>query len=139
MAHRLGARLGEELGAIRHRRRTAPAPAANQRETLCPLTRRRLYTLLVGSPAEVAINQLLYAKMPYDPAKDLVAVARVASAPLVLVVNARSPAHSVADLPAPDQGQGGTANYASSGTGGRSIWPANGSGWSPGRASPISR
>ncbi|AOB28867.1 MULTISPECIES: Bug family tripartite tricarboxylate transporter substrate binding protein [Bordetella] len=117
VARMLGARLGEELGqsVIVENRSGAGGNIGADAVARSPADG---YTLLVGSPAEVAINQLLYAKMPYDPAKDLVAVARVASAPLVLVVNARSPAHSVADLLAQIKAKGGTANYASSGTGG---------------------
>ena len=76
------------------------------------------YTLLVSSPAEVAINPFLYAKMPFDPAKDLIAVTKVATAPLVLVVNAKSPARSVAELVQYIKSRKGAANYASSGSGG---------------------
>ncbi|AZW14837.1 Bug family tripartite tricarboxylate transporter substrate binding protein [Bordetella bronchiseptica] len=117
VARMLGARLGEELGqsVIVENRSGAGGNIGADTVARSPADG---YTLLVGSPAEVAINPLLYAKMPYDPAKDLVAVARVASAPLVLVVNARSPAHSVADLLAQIKGKDGAANYASSGTGG---------------------
>jgi len=39
----------------------------------------------------VAINPSLYSKMPYDASKDLIPVSKVASAPLVLVVNSSSP------------------------------------------------
>lgn len=106
VARMLGARLGEELGqsVIVENRSGAGGNIGADTVARSPADG---YTLLVGSPAEVAINPLLYAKMPYDPAKDLVAVARVASAPLVLVVNARSPAHSVADLLAQIKGKDG--------------------------------
>jgi len=76
------------------------------------------YTLLLASPAEVAINQYLYASMPYDPAKDLAPVAKVASAPLVLVVNAQSPIDTLPALVKAMNARGTGANYASSGTGG---------------------
>lgn len=76
------------------------------------------HTLLLASPAEVAINQYLYASMPFDPVKDLAPVAKVASAPLVLVVQAKSPADSVQALVKNAKARGSAVNYASSGTGG---------------------
>ena len=56
------------------------------------------YTLLLSSPAEVAINPSLYSKMPYDASKDLIPVSKVASAPLVLVVNSSSPIKNMNEL-----------------------------------------
>ena len=56
------------------------------------------YTLLLASPAEIVINPHLYAHMPYDPAKDLTPVTKIAAAPLVLVVNPSVPAHTVGEL-----------------------------------------
>ena len=76
------------------------------------------YTLLMASPAEVSVNQFLYASMPFDPAKDLAPVAKVTSAPLVLVVNSTSPAKSVQDLVRIGKERANAVNYASSGTGG---------------------
>jgi tripartite-type tricarboxylate transporter receptor subunit TctC len=76
------------------------------------------HTLLLASPAEVTINQFLYASLPYDPARDLAPVAKVASAPLVLVVQSRSPADSVGALLRNIQSRPAGVNYASSGTGG---------------------
>jgi tripartite-type tricarboxylate transporter receptor subunit TctC len=75
------------------------------------------YTLLMASPAEVAINQFLYTEMPFDPEKDLVAVTKVASAPLALVVHPSIPATTVKELIAFLKANPGTP-YASSGTGG---------------------
>ena len=76
------------------------------------------YTLLLASPAEVAINPSLYSQMPYDSAIDLVPVAKVASAPLVLVVNSQSPIKSMQDLIQYIKLKNGAVNFASSGTGG---------------------
>ena len=47
------------------------------------------YTFLVADVGQVAINPWLYAKLPYDPAKDLVPVSLIATANLFLVANAR--------------------------------------------------
>ena len=76
------------------------------------------YTLLLASPAEIAINQYLHASMPFDAARDLAPVAKIATAPLVLVVNSRSPANTVQDLVQHIKGRKAGVNYASSGTGG---------------------
>jgi hypothetical protein len=44
------------------------------------------YTIGLGQTSNLAINPTLYAKLPYDPLKDLVPIVLVADAPLVLVV-----------------------------------------------------
>ncbi|NEX61114.1 tripartite tricarboxylate transporter substrate binding protein [Noviherbaspirillum galbum] len=46
------------------------------------------YTLLMGTVGTHAINQSLYAKLPYNPIKDFAPVTVVAAVPNVLVVNA---------------------------------------------------
>jgi tripartite-type tricarboxylate transporter receptor subunit TctC len=76
------------------------------------------YTVLLASPAEIVINPHLYAHMPYDPAKDLAPVTKIAAAPLVLVVNPSVPAHTVGELIQYIKSQKGGLSYASSGTGG---------------------
>ncbi|HWX47117.1 MAG TPA: tripartite tricarboxylate transporter substrate binding protein [Roseomonas sp.] len=75
------------------------------------------YTLLFAGSQTHAINVSLYQNLPYDPVKDFAPVARVASQPLVLVVNADLPVHSVADLVALAKARPGKLNYASSGIG----------------------
>jgi tripartite-type tricarboxylate transporter receptor subunit TctC len=76
------------------------------------------YTLLMASPAEVAINPFLYAHMPFDPAADLVPVSKAASAPLVLVVHPSVPAKTLPELIEFLKSRPEGTNYASSGTGG---------------------
>jgi tripartite-type tricarboxylate transporter receptor subunit TctC len=49
------------------------------------------YTLLLGQDSLIAINPHLYAKMPFDPLKDLVPVATVAANQFVLSVNPSLP------------------------------------------------
>ena len=49
------------------------------------------YTLLLGQDSLIAINPHLYAKMPFDPLKDLVPVATVAANQFVLAVNPSLP------------------------------------------------
>lgn len=45
------------------------------------------YTILLASSASLVLNPLLYRKLSYDPLRDLAPVARLASLPLVMVVN----------------------------------------------------
>ncbi|HWL83007.1 MAG TPA: tripartite tricarboxylate transporter substrate binding protein [Roseomonas sp.] len=75
------------------------------------------YTLLFAGSQTHAINISLYQNLPYHPVKDFAPVARVASQPLVLVVNADLPVKSVAELVALAKARPGRLNYASSGIG----------------------
>ena len=76
------------------------------------------YTLLLASPAEITINPYLYPQMPFDASRDFIPVARVASSPLVLVVNSKSTVKNMAELLQMIKTQGSKVNYASSGSGG---------------------
>ena len=76
------------------------------------------HTLLLASPAEVAINQFLYKSMPYDPETDLVPVTKAASAPLVLVVHPTVPSKTLPELVEWLKARPEGTPYASSGTGG---------------------
>ena len=76
------------------------------------------YTLLLASPAEVAINEFLYRSMPYKPETDLVPVTRAASGPLVLVVHPSVPANTLPELITWLKSRKEGTPYASSGTGG---------------------
>lgn len=75
------------------------------------------YTFVMGQTSNLAINPTLYAKLPYDPAKDLTPVTMVASAPLVIVVGADSPFRTLADVVAAAKAKPGSINYATSGNG----------------------
>lgn len=75
------------------------------------------YTLVLGQTSNLAINPTLYAKLPYNPEKDLTPIVEVASAPLVLVVAADSPYRTLADVVAAAKAKPESLNYASSGSG----------------------
>ncbi|MFC5610173.1 Bug family tripartite tricarboxylate transporter substrate binding protein [Variovorax soli] len=75
------------------------------------------YTLVMGQTSNVAINATLYAKLPYDPVKDLTPVALVATSPLVIVTGAGSPYKTLADVVKAAKEKPGSINYATSGNG----------------------
>ncbi|HEX2825162.1 MAG TPA: tripartite tricarboxylate transporter substrate binding protein [Burkholderiales bacterium] len=75
------------------------------------------YTIALGSGGEMAIGPNLTTKMPYDPTKDFIAVSRIGTAQLVLLVNPGVAAKSTAELVALAKAKPGTINFASSGTG----------------------
>ena len=74
------------------------------------------YTLLLGA-SSLAVNVSLYASLPFDPLKDLVAVAPVSNVPLVLTVNPRVPAKDAKEYVALARTRKGIITYASAGTG----------------------
>lgn len=75
------------------------------------------YTLLLTSPGPIVINPFLYKKLPFDPQKEFVPVALVASVPIVLIVNPNVEVRSVKELIALIQRENGKLVYASSGVG----------------------
>jgi tripartite-type tricarboxylate transporter receptor subunit TctC len=79
------------------------------------------YTLLMGTVGTHAINQALYAKMPYDTVKDFAPVTLAAAVPNVLVVNpAFADKHNITDVKSFIKylkANPGKTNMASSGNG----------------------
>ncbi|MBI5720834.1 MAG: tripartite tricarboxylate transporter substrate binding protein [Burkholderiales bacterium] len=76
------------------------------------------YTLFFGAAGPLAVNPALYAKMPFDPAKDFAPIGLVGSMALFLTVPADLPVKSLPDLIALSKARPGALNYASSGVGG---------------------
>jgi tripartite-type tricarboxylate transporter receptor subunit TctC len=74
------------------------------------------YTLLVHSAAQ-AYNPSIYPSLPYDTAKDFVAIAPLAGQPNVLVVAPAAGIQTVAELIAQAKQKPGQLNFASAGTG----------------------
>jgi tripartite-type tricarboxylate transporter receptor subunit TctC len=74
------------------------------------------YTLLASPPGPIAINQMLYKSMPYDP-YSLEPVVILATVPNVLVVRSEFPAKTMQELIAYGKANPGKITYASQGTG----------------------
>jgi tripartite-type tricarboxylate transporter receptor subunit TctC len=68
-------------------------------------------------PPQISINQFLYAKLSFDPEKDLIPVAQVARLPNILVVRKGFDVGSVKEFIAYAKANPGKLNYASSGNG----------------------
>lgn len=75
------------------------------------------YTIGLGQTSNLAINPTLYAKLPYNPVKDLTPVVLLASAPLVIVVPENSPFKSYADIAKAANSKPGQVTYGSPGNG----------------------
>jgi tripartite-type tricarboxylate transporter receptor subunit TctC len=75
------------------------------------------YTILMGTSTPLAINATLYKHLPYDPVKDFVPLALIATIPFVLVVNNDLPVHSVSELIAYAKAHPGELSYGSTGPG----------------------
>jgi tripartite-type tricarboxylate transporter receptor subunit TctC len=73
-------------------------------------------TILVTTNTH-AMNFAFYKKLPYDPIKDFDAVSLIATSPLVMAVNAQSPARTVAEFVAIAKSKPGTLAYGSTGVG----------------------
>ena len=72
------------------------------------------YTLLVGASGAMVINPAVYEKLSYDTMRDFKPVSELGSFPLILIVNAKSPFKSLADLVAYAKANPDKANYSSS-------------------------
>jgi tripartite-type tricarboxylate transporter receptor subunit TctC len=75
------------------------------------------YTVVLGTIGNIAIGPSLYAKMPYDPIKDLVPISLAADALNVLVVHPTLPARNVKELVALARARPGQLYFGSSGPG----------------------
>ncbi|WP_426954607.1 Bug family tripartite tricarboxylate transporter substrate binding protein [Muricoccus radiodurans] len=74
-------------------------------------------TFLVGTPGNMAINPAMTRNLPYDAARDFVAVTHILSFPQVLVVSPDLPVRTLPELTAYTRERPGRLNYASSGIG----------------------
>ena len=76
------------------------------------------YTLLLAASGPIVINPVLYAKVPYDPIKDLRPISQVLTFQYVLVVPTASSIKSIQDIVTQARNQPGKLSYGSTGIGG---------------------
>lgn len=111
----IGQRLGEIYGQqilVDNR----PGAGSNIAAELAAKTAPDGYTVFIGTVANT-INATLYARLPFDFARDFAPVALTTSAANILVVHPSVPAHSVAELIKLAKARPGQLNYASAGIG----------------------
>jgi tripartite-type tricarboxylate transporter receptor subunit TctC len=75
------------------------------------------YTIGMGQAANLAINPSLYAKMPFDPLKDLAPIVSIAEQPVVLVVRQDSQLKTLADFVQVAKARPGKVGIAQAGNG----------------------
>src|SRR4051812_1568148 len=115
VARVVGAKMAEGLGqqvVIDNR----PGASSNIATELVVRAPADGYTLLMGTIANT-INASLYAKLPFDFARDLTPIVAVAAVPNLLVVHPSLPVHSVKELIKFAQAKPGEILYGSSGNG----------------------
>jgi tripartite-type tricarboxylate transporter receptor subunit TctC len=76
------------------------------------------YTLFVGTAGNLAINQTLYSKVPFDIVKDFSALTQVVTVDMMLTVHPSLPVKTVKELVALAKAKKGDLNYGSTGIGG---------------------
>lgn len=75
------------------------------------------YTLLMGSAASISSAPAVYARLPYDPVRDLAPIIQVANQPNVLTAHPSVPARTLREFIALAKANPGKFNYGSSGIG----------------------
>jgi tripartite-type tricarboxylate transporter receptor subunit TctC len=75
------------------------------------------YTILSADNGTMVFNSALYAKLPYNPDKDLTPVTLMGKFPMILVVGPGSDAKDAKDFVAKAKAQPGRINYGSAGAG----------------------
>ena len=74
------------------------------------------YTLLVCSPAEIAVNHHVYPKVPYDPERDFAPISLITVTPLVIAAYPGLPVKDIRELVALAKTKPGTLGFATPGT-----------------------
>jgi len=91
--------------------------AGNSAAVAVALSQPDGYTLFFASLAIVAVNPVLYDKLPFDPDRDFAPVVLVSDTPHVLLVNSTFPAATVSELIALAKARPGSLNFGSGGQG----------------------
>jgi tripartite-type tricarboxylate transporter receptor subunit TctC len=111
LAGKMSERLGEQV-IIDNR----PGAAGNIATDIAARATPDGYTILMGTIAALAINPALYAKLPFDPLKDVLPITRAVDSTNILVVHPSVQVSSVKDLVALAKSK--PLNGGSSGVGG---------------------
>jgi tripartite-type tricarboxylate transporter receptor subunit TctC len=112
IANRLQQKLGQSF-VIENR----PGASANTGTDAVAKAEPDGYTIGISLGGPLAINTLLFARMPYDPKKDLALITMLTTQPSVLAVHASLPVDSVTELVALLKASPGSYNYGSIGNG----------------------
>lgn len=116
LARSLGTQLARDLGQpVTVENRPGAGTAIGTREVA--VAPGDGYTLLMGTVTSHAMNPALNPKIGYDPIKDFIAIAPVATIPFALVVKPALPARTLPELLALARDKPGTLSYASAGIG----------------------
>lgn len=116
LARIVGQALGQELGEtiiIENK----PGAGGNIGAQQAARAKADGYTLFMGTVGTHAINQALYKKLPYDPAKDFAPLSRVANVPNLLVAHPSRPYKTVQEMIAFAKANPGDVTYGSPGSG----------------------
>lgn len=112
IAEKLGQRLGQTL-IIENKGGAAGILGTDMVAKAAPDGNTFVFTL----SASVLTNQFLFAKLPYDPQKDLALVSQIAVVPVTLVLHPDVPARNAAELQAWIRKNKGKVSYGSWGIG----------------------
>ena len=94
-----------------------PGAATNIGADLVAKSRPDGYTVMSADNAVLAFNEHLFAKLPFDPAKDFSYIGAFGRFPLALVVNPQFPARSLKEFLDYARANPGKLDYASPGNG----------------------
>ena len=113
IAESLGKRLGQQVVVD-----NKPGASGNIGTALAKSSPADGYTLVLGFDGTMVINPHVFAKLPFDTAKDFAPIGKIGDATLILVANPDLPVKSLTDVIALSKARAGGLSFGTSGTGG---------------------